>query len=166
MASQPSISICFVCLGNICRSPLAEGIFADLVSREGLSDHFCIDSAGTSAWHKGEPADSRMRETAREKSIHLNSRARQFLRSDFDRFDLVLAMDQSNFQRLKGLVPERDIKNTLFLFRSFDPKNCGDLEVPDPYYGGDQGFQTVFAIVERTCPKLLDYLKTRFPILL
>ena len=164
MACLPSIRICFVCLGNICRSPLAEGVFEDLVFREGLSDQICIDSAGTSAWHQGEPADSRMRETARQKSIQLPSRARQFLSSDFDCFDLVLAMDYSNFQRLKRLRPERDLKDKLFLFRSFDPKNRGNLDVPDPYYGGDHGFQTVFAIVDRTCLKLLDYVKGRFTI--
>ena len=164
MATQPSVSICFVCLGNICRSPLAEGVFEDLVSREGLSAQIRIDSAGTSAWHEGEPADSRMRETARQQSIHISSRARQFLPSDFDRFNLVLAMDNINFERLKGLRSEKDVKGKLLLFRSFDPKNNGDLEVPDPYYGGDQGFQTVFAIVDRTCPKLLNYIKTRFSI--
>lgn len=164
MTSQATINICFVCLGNICRSPLAEGVFEDLVSREGLSERIRIDSAGTSAWHEGEPADSRMRETARRKGIQLSSRARQFVLSDFDRFALVLAMDFSNFRRLKGLRPEQDLKEKLFLFRSFDPKNDGNLEVPDPYYGGDQGFQNVYAIVDRTCPQLLDYVKTRFSI--
>ena len=156
--------VVFICSGNICRSPLAQGVFEDLVSREELSDKVHIDSAGTSAWHEGEPADSRMRKTARQRGIFLNSRARQFLPSDFDCFDLVLAMDHSNFQQLKRLRPERDLKDKLFLFRSFDPKNRGNLDVPDPYYGGDHGFQTVFAIVDRTCPKLLNYIKTRFSI--
>ena len=159
-----SVNICFVCLGNICRSPLAEGIFEHLVHREGFSEYIRIDSAGTSAWHEGELADSRMRDTAKGNGIELNSRARQFVPSDFDRFDLVIAMDQSNFNQLQGLRSKEVIKEKLFLFRFFDPKNDGNLEVPDPYYGGNNGFQLVFSIIDRTCPKLLDYIKTRFSI--
>ena len=90
------------------------------------------------------------------------SRARQFTGDDFDRFDLVLAMDNSNMLRLQNLKPENEINDKLFLFRSFDPKNNGNLEVPDPYYGGDQGFNHVCDIIERTCPKLLEYIKSRF----
>ena len=164
MKSESLINICFVCLGNICRSPLAEAVFEEKVFREGLSSRIHVDSAGTSAWHEGEPADSRMRQTAQQKGIFLKSRARQFLLSDFDRFDLVLAMDQNNLQQLKKLQAGRNLKEKLFLFRTFDPKNWGNLEVPDPYYGGDKGFQNVYAIVDRTCPKLFNYVKTRFSI--
>ena len=164
MNAKKTVAVCFVCLGNICRSPLAEGIFKDLVSREKLDDVIHVDSAGTSAWHQGEPADKRMSHTARSKGVFLTSKARQFLREDFDRFDIVLAMDNSNIERLRNLKSSDEIKNKLFMFRSFDPNHQGNLEVPDPYYGGEQGFEHVYKIVERTCPELLRHIRSKFSI--
>ena len=156
-----TVEVCFVCLGNICRSPLAQGVFEALVKQEGLQDRIIIGSAGTSHWHVGGPPDPRMQQTARQHGIHLNSRARQFQAADFKRMDLVLAMDQSNLSVLQQMRSEAELHDKLFLFRYFDPENNGDLEVPDPYYGGDKGFETVFQMVERTCPKVLQHLQTK-----
>jgi len=156
-----TVEVCFVCLGNICRSPLAQGVFEALVKQEGLQDRIIIGSAGTSHWHVGGPPDPRMQQTARQHGIHLNSRARQFQAAYFKRMDLVLAMDQSNLSVLQQMRPEAELHDKLFLFRSFDPENNGDLEVPDPYYGGDKGFETVLQMIERTCPKVLQHLQTK-----
>jgi len=156
-----TVEVCFVCLGNICRSPLAQGVFEALVKQEGLQDRIIISSAGVGNWHVGSSPDSRMQQAARKHGIHLNSRARQFQASDFKRMDLVLAMDHSNLSTLQQMRPAAELHDKLFLFRSFDPENNGDLEVPDPYYGGDKGFETVFQMVERTCPKVLQRLKMK-----
>ncbi len=156
-----TVEACFVCLGNICRSPLAQGVFETLVKKEGLQNRIIISSAGVGNWHVGDPPDSRMQQTAREHGIHLNSRARQFQGSDFKRMDMVLAMDHSNLSALEQMRPTSELHDKLFLFRSFDPEHNDNLEVPDPYYGGDKGFETVYQIVERTCPKVLDHLKTK-----
>ena len=156
-----TVEVCFVCLGNICRSPLAQGVFEALVIQEGLQDRIIIGSAGTSHWHVGGPPDPRMQQTACQHGIHLNSRARQFQAADFKRMDLVLAMDHTNLSTLQQMRPAAELHDKLFLFRSFDPENNGDLEVPDPYYGGDKGFETVFQMIERTCPKVLQHLQTK-----
>jgi protein-tyrosine phosphatase len=102
-----------------------------------------------------------MQQTARQHGIHLNSRARQFQAADFKQMDLVLAMDHSNLDALQQMRPASELHDKLFLFRSFDPENNGDLDVPDPYYGGDKGFETVYQMVERTCPKVLQHLQTQ-----
>ncbi len=156
------VEVNFVCLGNICRSPLAHGVFQNLITRAGLDDKILVSSTGTSSWHTGDPPDNRMRLTAQNKGIQLKNRARQFQSKDFDRFDLVLAMDRSNLSELRELAPKSISEDQLMLFRTFDPKSNGDLDVPDPYYGGERGFETVFQIVERTCPPLLKYIKSRF----
>jgi protein-tyrosine phosphatase len=154
--------VSFVCLGNICRSPLAQGLFQDLVNREKLDQKIFISSAGTGNWHIGNLPDERMRQTAHSKGINLESRAQQFQSNDFNRFNLVLAMDQSNLARLSEIAPSTLPKNKLMLFRSFDPESTDDQDVPDPYYGGAKGFEEVYSIVKRTCPPLLDYIKSRF----
>ena len=156
------VEVSFVCLGNICRSPLAQGVFQDLVNREKLEHKITISSAGTSSWHIGDPPDQRMCQTAQSKGIQLKSRAQQFQRKDFDRFNLVLAMDQSNLAKLKEMAQSKLPEDKLMLFRSFDPESNGNLDVPDPYYGGSKGFETVYQMVERTCPPLLNYIKSRF----
>ena len=154
-----TVEVCFVCLGNICRSPLAQGVFEALVKQEGLQDRIIIGSAGTSHWHVGGPPDPRMQQTARQHGIHLNSRARQFQAADFKRMDLVLAMDQSNLSVLQQMRPEAELHDKLFLFRSFDPENNGDLEVPDPYYGGAEGFTKVLQMIEVASDNLLSEIK-------
>ena len=157
-----TVKVCFVCLGNICRSPLAQGVFESLVKEEGLQNRIIISSAGVSGWHVGNPPDARMQQTARDHGIQLNSRGRQFQSFDFKQMDLVLAMDHSNLSALKKMCPEPELQDKLLLFRFFDPQHNNDLEVPDPYYGGGKGFEVVYKIVERTCPKVLDHLKTMF----
>ena len=156
-----TLSVCFVCHGNICRSPLAQGIMESLVRQEGLEKKILVSSAGVSGWHVGEPPDNRMQDTAKKHGISLNSRARHFQATDYKELDLVLAMDQSNLNTLKSLGSDFEAREKLFLFRSFDPQNDGNLEVPDPYYGGDQGFELVYEMVARTCPNILDHLKTK-----
>jgi protein-tyrosine phosphatase len=156
-----TVKVCFVCLGNICRSPLAQGVFESLVKSEGLQDRIIISSAGVGNWHVGNPPDPRMQQTANSHGIHLSSHARQFQATDFKLMDLVLAMDCSNLNALKQIRPATELNDKLFLFRSFDPDSKDDLEVPDPYYGGGKGFEIVYQIVERTCPKILEHLKTK-----
>ncbi|MBT6718802.1 MAG: low molecular weight phosphotyrosine protein phosphatase [Nitrospina sp.] len=156
-----TLSVCFVCHGNICRSPLAQGVMESLVKQEDLGKTILVSSAGVSGWHVGEPPDTRMQDTAQQNGISLNSLGRHFQSHDFKQMDLVLAMDHSNLNTLKSLRPIAETQDKLYLFRSFDPQNNGDLEVPDPYYGGDKGFQLVYEMVERTCPKILEHLKAK-----
>jgi protein-tyrosine phosphatase len=145
--------ILFVCLGNICRSPAAEGVFLHLVRDAGLEPHFSVDSAGTGAWHEGEPADSRMRSAADARGISLPSVARRVSADDFERFDYILAMDSSNFDTLRRIAPSR-YHDKIRLFREWDPDGPGK-DVPDPYYGGPDGFEEVLDIVTRTGRALL-----------
>lgn len=149
--------ICFVCLGNICRSPTAEGVFQHLIDERGLQDYFEVDSAGTSAYHVGEPANSKSQRTANEHGIELNSRARQFESFDLDYFDLILAMDSENLSNVKSIV-NGNHEHKIGMLRDFDP-DPGNGEVPDPYYGGREGFENVFRIVKRSCERLLDKLE-------
>ncbi len=164
MSSPNSIKVCFVCLGNICRSPLAQGVFEALVTKENCQNLVHIESAGTGNWHVGKPPDKRMQATARKNGVVLNSLARQFQSDDFDRFDIVIAMDQSNLMDLSALCSPSTAKKKLRLFRSFDPEHISTqpLDVPDPYYGGDEGFDNVFNIVNRTSPKILEFIKTNY----
>ena len=156
------VEISFVCLGNICRSPLAQGVFQDLVNQKKLEQKIIVTSAGTGGWHIGDLPDERMRRTAQSKGIQLESRARQFQSADFNRFNLVLAMDHSNLARPEEIAPSNLSPEKLMLFRSFDPECNGNQDVPDPYYGGAKGFEEVYSMVKRTCPPLLDYIKSRF----
>ena len=151
-------SILFVCLGNICRSPLAEGVFRHLARERGLESRLHIDSAGTGAWHVGNPPDPRSTEVAARHGIRLESRARQVRPGDATRFDLILAMDRANLSDLTDLFDGRaeDPAGLLRLFRDYDPEVTGAADVPDPYYGGPDGFEVVHAMVERTCRSLLD----------
>jgi protein-tyrosine phosphatase len=153
------IHICFVCLGNICRSPLAEGVFKSLVQQEGLQGEIQVSSAGVGGWHVGELPDERMLQTAKNNGILLNSRARQFQPADFQGTDLVLAMDRSNWVTLEQMSPSPEGIEKIRMFRSFDPQAEGNLDVPDPYYGGNQGFDNVFEMVSRTCPEILDFIR-------
>ena len=152
------IKVLFVCLGNICRSPMAEGIFLHLVQEAGLEDQIEVDSCGTGAWHTGEKADHRMRVTAKRHGIHLPSRARQLKTSDFSEFDYILPMDHSNLREVNrqlGLVDNP--KSAVFLMRHFDELDQ-DAEVPDPYYGGPEGFEHVYEMLMRSNRNFLTYL--------
>ncbi len=147
--------ICFVCLGNICRSPTAEGVMRALAEKHGRGD-LVLDSAGTGDWHVGELPDPRTRAAARARGIELAHRARQFVRADLDRFDLVVAMDAANLRNLRALAGDRTTPE-LRLFRSFDPTAPDGAEVPDPYAGGRAGFEIVLDQCERAAAGLLAY---------
>jgi len=174
MASVEPVRICFVCLGNICRSPTAEGVMVRRVADAGLADRIEVDSAGTGAWHVGEPADRRSAAEARRRGIELTSRARQFHPGDFERFDLVVAMDRRNYTDLLDLAPAVHRGDRVTLLRTFDPvlglvgadpddHRRVDLDVPDPYYGEGDGFARVFDIVDAACAGLLDHLVATDP---
>ena len=141
------MKLLFVCLGNICRSPAAEGVFLHLLNERGLSDQFVVDSAGTGGWHVGNPPDRRMQAAANRRGISLPSRARQIDLDDLRDFDLVLTMDDANLMAVQGLAREAgssataSIKPMLSYARSFS-----ETEVPDPYYGGDSGFEHVRSV--------------------
>ena len=152
------IRVLFVCLGNICRSPLAEGVFQNLVAVRGLERHYEIDSAGTGAWHVGEKPDARSVAVARRNGVDLTSRARQVDATDFTAFDYVIAMDGQNLSDLRALAWRHGGEARLHLLREFDPEP-GDHQVPDPYYGGPDGFDDVFAMVHRSCAALLAHLE-------
>jgi protein-tyrosine phosphatase len=150
------VRVLFVCLGNICRSPAAEGVFLHLVHESGLGDQFVVDSAGTGAWHEGERADPRMRAAAEQRGVTLASTARQVSKPDFRHFDHIFAMDASNLSTLRRLAPPEH-REKIRLFRDFDPDAPG-ADVPDPYYGGHEGFEEVLDIVTRTSRALLTAL--------
>jgi len=152
------IRICFVCLGNICRSPTAEGIMRSLVEESGLEETIEIDSAGTSAEHLGEEPDPRTHEAAEEFGISLAGTARQFELEDFGEFEYVVAMDGENRDELSSLAPDEEAEEKIFLIRDFEPRARRDQEVPDPYYGGADGFGEVFEILNQACRGLLDHL--------
>lgn len=154
--SAPRVSVLFVCLGNICRSPLAEGVFRSLLNAEGLSDRFRVDSAGTGSWHVGETPDPRAVAVAKAHGVELSGRARQIVPEDLADFDWVVAMDRSNLRHLERSGGDRG-KARLHLLREFDPDDDG-LDVPDPYYGGAGGFDDAYAIVERSCRAFLAYV--------
>lgn len=160
ISSENPFRICFVCLGNICRSPTAEGVFQHLVNERGLGSYFYIDSAGTSAFHIGEKANSKSRKVAAENGVELKSRARKFERDDLEEFDLILAMDSENFRNINEMDPKKSYSNKIKKMRDFDP-SPGDGDVPDPYYGGMGGFQNVYDVVYRSCENLLDELEEK-----
>tara|TARA_B100000575_G_C23143534_1_gene666579 strand:+ start:6230 stop:6745 length:516 start_codon:yes stop_codon:yes gene_type:complete len=148
--------ICFVCLGNICRSPTAEGIFQQKVRECNLDSFFYIDSAGTSAYHLGEKVNATSRKIAESHGVSLLSQARQFNSKDFYEFDLILAMDSSNYadiMKLKSGITNSKVE----MMRSFDLDGLNE-DVPDPYYGGINGFENVFTILERSSEELLKQL--------
>jgi len=153
------LKIVFVCLGNICRSPTAEGVFQHIVNKKGSSSLFEIDSAGTAAYHEGEAANSKSRQVAKLYGVDLLSRARKVHPDDFEYYDLLLAMDRSNYQDLLRDRAAVQYAHKIHLFRIFDPEaHDKHPEVPDPYYGGLQGFDDVFQMVQRTSEKLYEFL--------
>jgi protein-tyrosine phosphatase len=153
------VRICFVCLGNICRSPTAEAVMRHLLRREKMEGRIAVDSAGTGDWHLGEPRDRRSRAVGAARGIPLTGEARQFTARDFDRYDHVLAMDRSNRDELLRMARNDQDRAKVRLLRSFDPAAPPDAEVPDPYYGGPRGFEEVFDICEAACRGLIDHLR-------
>ena len=150
------ISVLFVCLGNICRSPAAEAIFINLIEKKGLTDSFIVDSAGTGSWHIGKKADSRMRIAAERRDINILSRARQITSNDFEEFNYILAMDDSNFRNIQDLKNKTSTEfasiKKIQNFRSV----FNEQEVPDPYFGGNEGFDHVLDILEDSVSGFLD----------
>lgn len=148
--------ILFVCMGNICRSPSAEAVFKGMVLREGLIEKFEIDSAGTGAWHEGEPADKRMKKHAVKRGYDLTSIARKFNpNTDFDRYELIVAMDDENVLALKNMARNEDDLKKIRKMTDYSREWNYD-EVPDPYYGGEEGFELVLDLLEDACEGLLE----------
>jgi len=161
MNNKLKISVLFVCMGNICRSPTAEGVFRNLVFKHNFSNSIITDSAGTHAYHVGEPPDGRAQSTAKTRGIDLSDiRARRATKEDFENFDYVLAMDNDNYQILKSICPSKQLSK-LKLFLDFTSE-YSDSEVPDPYYGGEQGFNYVFDLVESASDGLLKDIQKRY----
>jgi protein-tyrosine phosphatase len=152
------IRICFVCLGNICRSPTAKGVMQHLIDRAGVADRIHVDSAGTAGYHIGDRPDRRALAELRRRGVPLDHLGQQFTPKDFRRFDLVLAMDHANARDLRRIAPDDTAADKVRLLREWDPDAGDDLEVPDPYYGGADGFVDVFDMVERSCRALLEEL--------
>ncbi len=149
--------VLFVCLGNICRSPTAEGVFHDLVRRRGLDTDIRMDSAGTSGWHIDAPPDSRACAEAKRRGIDLSrQRSRKVDPADFERFDYILAMDESNLADLREICPA-PLLGRIHLFTSFAPKGA-PTDVPDPYYGGNDGFAQVFDLIAQCSEGLLTHI--------
>jgi len=146
------MKILFVCLGNICRSPLAEAIFNERVRQKGLLDEFQSDSCGTANYHVGDWPDDRTIKCADRNGVPINHLGRQLKRDDLDKFDLILAMDRSNFQNILGLSNESN-RSKVKMMRDYDPEGQGD--VPDPYYGGNKDFDEVFEILDRSIEVLI-----------
>lgn len=153
-----SIRVCFVCLGNICRSPTAAAVMRHLVAEAGLDHAVAVESAGTAGWHAGGGPDPRTAAAARARGIPMAHTARQFRAADFDRFDHVIAMDGENVDELLALAPSPQAAAKVRLLRSFDRASPAGAVVPDPYYGGPKGFDDVIEMCEAACRGLLAEL--------
>jgi protein-tyrosine phosphatase len=146
------VRVLFVCMGNICRSPTAEGVMRHLLAERGLDGEIEVESAGTGGWHAGSPPDARATATARARGITLEGAARQVTADDFDEFDLLVAMDRDNLADLRAIAPPGTEHKLRMLL-------ADGRDVPDPYYGGPRGFETVLDLVETACEGLLDELQ-------
>ena len=150
------VRILFVCLGNICRSPAAEAVLIHRIKAKGISHKFVVDSAGTGGWHVGSPADRRMREAARRRGIDITSKARQITIEDLKIFDFILTMDDDNFANVQSLSRQNEASNSAIIKPYLSYAQITNLtEVPDPYYGGDDGFDQVLDLLEDACDGLL-----------
>jgi protein-tyrosine phosphatase len=146
------VRILFVCMGNICRSPTAEGVMRHLLAERGLQDEIHVESAGTGGWHAGAPPDARSARAAAARGITVDGAARQVTRADFEDFDLLVAMDRDNLRDLFAIAPPGTEHKVRMLL-------AGNRDVPDPYYGGPRGFENVLDLVEAACAQLLDELR-------
>lgn len=153
------IKVLFVCLGNICRSPAAEAIFLKKIANRGITDKFIVDSAGLNGYHNGEPADSRMRSHAKRRGYEINSRSRKISRADFEFFDHIIGMDNSNISILKSLTCNNEEICKISKMTDHSPNNQYD-SVPDPYYGGSDGFENVLDILEECTDSLINNLES------
>ena len=157
------ISVLFVCLGNICRSPTAHAVFQAMVDSQGLNEKISVDSAGTGDWHLGKAPDRRAQKHAMTRDYDMSAlRARLVIQEDFHQYDYILAMDHSNFSNLEAMQPPKtSCKLSLFLEYCQNPTFADYQEVPDPYYGGDSGFELVLGLVEDASAGLLEHIKAR-----
>jgi protein-tyrosine phosphatase len=161
-----AVRLLFVCMGNICRSPTAEGVMRGLVRDAGLAGEIEVESAGTGDWHIGHPPDPRATAAAAGRGLVLDGTARQVTREDLRDFDLVLAADRDNRAALLALAGDDErARGRIRLLREFDPASAGapDLDVPDPYFGGEDGFDHVLDLVEAACRGLLDHARSELP---
>ena len=146
----------FTCEGNICRSPLAQSVFQHIVDQNQQSGNFLVDSSGTSGFHVGEHPDSRMQKVAGSHGITMLHRAKQLKSDDVQEFDFIFAMDKENYHNILRLADSPELKEKIYMFREFDPQGSQSDSVPDPYYGGVEGFKGVFQIVSRTSQNIFD----------
>ncbi len=152
------VRVLFVCMGNICRSPLAQGVFEDVARREGLEGEIFVDSAGTGSWHVGEPPDDRAQRSARLRGLDLSSqRARRISPEDCQNFDYILTMDEENYHAVASLCRGSAVVQPFLDFAADSPEK----EVPDPYYGGQDGFEGVLDLVEKASEGLLEDIRRR-----
>lgn len=158
MMAKP-IRILFVCLGNIVRSPAAENLFRWQAEQAGVGDRYEVDSAGTASYHVGDAPDERMRQVAAARGLNYDGKGRQVQPDDLDDFDLIVPMDTNNYEDLLALVDGHKQRAKIHLMREFDPEADGERSVPDPYYGGREGFERVYAMLERSTRRLLESLE-------
>ena len=153
------VRILFVCLGNICRSPLAEAICNQLIREEGLENEISCDSVGTGDWHVGEPPDPRTQEVARRYQVPLDHRGQQFDAATVASYQYIIAMDRQNRADIESQLPSGSSASySLFLLREFDDQE-GEIDVPDPYWGGEEGFDHMYHLLRRCCINLLAHIK-------
>jgi protein-tyrosine phosphatase len=160
--SKNTTKILFICMGNICRSPSAEAVMQSIVKQQGLEQEIVCDSAGTFDYHRGKPADARMQKHARLRGYELISISRPFEDEDFELFDWIITMDEDNYQQIKWLDQSNNYTDKIRRMTDF----CSSTqvsEVPDPYYGGDHGFENVLDILEDTCQGLLEFISHKKP---
>jgi protein-tyrosine phosphatase len=153
------VRVLFVCLGNICRSPTAEGVMRYLLQAESLHERVFVDSAGTGSWHVGSAPDRRARDEGERRGVEIAGTARQVGQSDFDEFDLLVAMDAENAAHLRAIAPSPEAAERVVLLRAFDPATPHGPDVPDPYFGGEDGFADVYELVESACQGLIEELR-------
>ncbi|MBK5194501.1 MAG: low molecular weight phosphotyrosine protein phosphatase [Proteiniphilum sp.] len=161
---KKKIRLLFVCLGNICRSPAAEGIMSGIVEKNGLQDIIDVDSAGTSGWHQGDLPDERMRSHGEKRGYDFCSHARKFRESDFDDFDYIIVMDENNYSSVKSLASGKDQADKIHLMTEFSVQFNYHNHIPDPYYGGSSGFELVLDLLEDACEGLLQVIKKEHSI--
>jgi len=161
---KKKIGLLFVCLGNICRSPAAEGIMSGIVEKNGLQDIIDVDSAGTSGWHQGDLPDERMRSHGEKRGYNFCSHARKFRESDFDDFDYIIVMDEDNYNSVRSLTSGKEQADKIHLMTEFSVQFNYHNHIPDPYYGGSSGFELVLDLLEDACEGLLQVIKKEHSI--